>query len=234
MKYYESKISKIFSGKSFYLILALCLVAIGAAAWMAMDNFDNGGNTASYDDKNQNISSMDNTLINSDSNSTADDVDANASEPYEEVSSKEEYKPQQNSVANNFIMPLNGNVAKAFSDETLVYSNTYKDMRLHIGIDIVGNLGDEIHSCGNGVVVAIIDDAKCGKYVEIDHGNEVVARYCGFDKISVKEDDVVTAGTKLGTLGTVNDECLDKIHLHLEFHKAEKPVDPLKIIYPNN
>lgn len=235
MKYYESKISNVFKGKSFYFIIALCLIAIGVATWMAFDRISDGQGDPSDMNTTENISSAEAPSVpdRTDDTVSANDVGTDASEPYEssEAVSSEEPVPIA-PVANHFILPINGNIAKQFSSDTLVYSNTYKDMRLHTGIDIIGAAGDIIKSCGNGTVVAVIDDVKLGKYVELDHGNGVVARYCGLDKVSVEEGATVTSGEKLGTLGTVTDECLDETHLHLEFYKDEQPVDPLSLIYP--
>ena len=120
---------------------------------------------------------------------------------------------------------------KAFSNEDLVYSKTFGDLRLHIGLDLECEKGSSVVACGNGVVVAIINDALLGKYVEIDHGNGIVARYCGLaDNVSVKEGNIVSAGTKLGLIGEIPCECADDTHLHLEFYQDEIPVNPEVII----
>lgn len=235
MKYEKTK-SSILGGKSFYLIIALCLVAIGVAAWVAFDSVGNDDSAPSLPDSStaENNSSEETPPKTSSESTPADDVDTEQSdEPYssETTSSVEEEKPEP-PVATNYVLPINGNIIKNFSDDTLVYSNTYKDMRLHQGIDIVGKEGDIIKACGSGYVVAIIDDAKLGKYVEIDHGKGVIARYCGFATVAVEEGETVSAITKLGTLGTVIDECVDATHLHLEFYRDELPVDPLSVIYP--
>lgn len=233
MKYYESKFSKVFKGRSFYFMIALCLIAIGVAAWMAFDRIDDD-ETPKDMNTTENVSSAPSVPDTSfEETPSADNVGTDASEPYDSTDdTPSEDTPIAPPVANNFIMPVNGNISKQFSGDTLVYSNTYKDMRLHTGIDIIANAGDTVRACGNGVVVSIIDDAKLGKYVTVDHGNNVVARYCGLDKISVEEGETVDATTNLGTLGTVSDECLDASHLHLEFYKNEQPVDPLSVIYP--
>ncbi len=233
MKYYDAKVSKVFKGRSFYFMIALCLIAIGVAAWMAFDRIDSE-NTPQDMNTTENVSSAPSVPdVSEEEIPSADNAGTDASEPYEGTEkAPSEEAPTTPPAANNFVMPLNGNVLKQFSGDTLVYSNTYKDMRLHTGIDIVGNTGDTVRACGNGVVVSIIDDTKLGKYITVDHGNNIVARYCGLDKISIEEGDTVDATTNLGTLGTVNDECLDASHLHLEFYKDEQPVDPLSVIYP--
>lgn len=231
MDYNKSKSKGIFEGKGFYLIIALCLIAIGVAAWMALAKLDETPEPDLPNTIENGASSEDAPDTPSESEPPIDNVGNNASEPYEPpVESKPE---PETPVANNFTMPINGNVSKHFSDTTLIYSNTYRDMRVHLGIDIIGKVNDPVRSCGNGIVVAIIEDAKLGKYVEIDHGNGIVARYCGLGEIFVEEGDIVDATVKLGTILDLPEETVDAHHLHLEFYKEEKPVDPLSVIYPN-
>lgn len=237
MKYEKKKPTSIFEGKSFYLIIALCLIAIGAASWMAYDRVQNDAYPNTDSSITENTSSQAPAPVppTIEEEPPVDKVDTEKSDiPYHssETISSTEPESTEPPEATNFILPIMGNISKNFSDDTLIYSNTYKDMRLHSGIDIIAEVGSVIKSCGTGVVTAVIEDIKLGKYIEVDHGNNVVARYCGLDAIYVKEGDTVDAVTKLGTLGTVTEECLDDPHLHLEFLKDSKPVDPLSIIYP--
>ncbi len=227
MKYKETKISKFLAGKGFYLVLAGCLVATGVAAWTAWAGFTSP-DTAEKPKDNQSI-------ISSSEPSTDPVQQETSSEPYSssEESSSEEDEIDYTApvVAENFIYPLSGNVLKAYSDDELIFSKTFSDMRLHAGLDIEGEKGTAVKACGNGIVVAVINDEFLGKYVEIDHGNGIVARYCGLaDNVSVSEGDIVSAGVKLGLLGEVPCECEDAAHLHLEFYKDEFPVNPEVII----
>lgn len=225
MKYTETKISKFLSGKGFYLVLAGCLVATGVAAWTAWAGLSSP-ETAETPSSDQSLSS---------NISSADPVQQDTSDELyssDESSSEDEDSQSRGPVvANSFVYPLSGNVLKAFSDDELIFSKTFSDMRLHVGLDITGEAGCTVGSCGNGIVVAVKDDEFLGRYVEIDHGNGIVARYCGLaENLSVEEGDIVSAGTKLGLLAEVPCECEDDTHLHLEFYKDEYPVDPETII----
>lgn len=219
-----TKISDFFKGRGFYLVLAFCFVAIGVAAWtawagMVPDTLDNPENSS-------NISS----IPKDDTNEVQQNLQ---SQPYSSNESSSEKAPtvQKPVVAENFVYPLSGAVMKAFSNDELTYSATFGDLRLHIGLDLECEPGSAVSACGNGIVVAIIDDPMLGNYVEIDHGNGIVARYCGLSgTLSVKEGNVVSAGTKLGLIGNIPSECADQCHLHLEFYKDEIPVNPEVII----
>jgi murein DD-endopeptidase MepM/ murein hydrolase activator NlpD len=46
----------------------------------------------------------------------------------------------------------------------------------------------------------------------------------------VKKGDTVKAGQKIGSVGTVQCELVDKPHLHLEIKKSGKLIDPMSIL----
>ena len=225
MKITKNKIFDFFKGRGFYLVLAFCLVATGVAAWTAWAGMKTP-DVAEKPENSSNVSSLPDTT---------DQVQQEVtSEPYsseEEVHFEQEEESIEPVVAENFVYPLSGAVLKVFSIDELTYSATFNDLRLHTGLDLECEPGSAVGACGNGTVVAIVDDAMLGKYVEIDHGNGIVARYCGLsDKLSVVEGNIVSAGTKLGLIGDIPSECEDECHLHLEFYKDEMPVNPEVII----
>ena len=233
MNFEKGKHSKILKGKSFYIVIALCIIGIGAATWMSLAN---GGETPESE-KNESIVSTPDEPVKPESDMPtpipSDTVDTDKKdEPY--TPPKNETVTEERPIANTFVLPLSGNIQKAFSVDEVVYSNTYRDMRIHSGIDIAGKSGDVIKASGNGTVISVVDDAKLGLYVEIDHGKGLVARYCGLGSVAVEEGDTVDALTELGRLGEVPEECLDAVHLHLEFTKDSLPVDPLSVIYPED
>lgn len=220
MKFKKNSSTVNFTGKGFYIVLAGCLIATGIAAWTAFA----GINT--YEEE----PAPSQFIASNDEVSSETPAGTDASEPYGTESEVpiEDAPSSKPIVAENFFFPINGNILKGYSDTQLVYSATFKDMRLHSGVDIACEEGSIIKSCGEGVVVAIIEDNMLGRYVEIDHGNGMVVRYCGIaDATSVSEGDIVGAGTPLGALGTIPCECADSPHLHLEFYKDEYPIDPM-------
>ena len=224
MKVKMQTLRNFFAGKSFYLVLAGCLIATGVAAWTAYSSF------AHQNTDDDTISAPE--YISSEQQILDTPVAGEASELYSSVEeTSEPTLPQTEPVANSFVMPMDGDLIKTYSDSDLIYSKTYKDMRLHLGLDIRGDEGSSVKSCGDGKVVAIIEDSLLGVYVEIDHGNGIVARYCGLKgDLPVAEGDTVEAGQKIGLLSTLPSECEDGAHLHLEFYEEEYPVDPLVII----
>lgn len=221
----NSVISKFFSGKGFYMVLAGCLIAVGVAAWSAVAAINDQNTTKKPDNVNSYLSSEVPQIEEPVQNEVVD-------EPYSELSDTSEIESQTTNtkpVAAYFVMPVSGSVEKEFDAKTLQYSATFQDMRLHLGVDIIAEKGASVVACGDGTVSRIYTDLILGTIIEIDHGNGIVARYCGMDEnLLVDIDDVVTASQKIGTLGYVPGESADASHLHFEMLKNGKQVSPLK------
>ncbi len=221
----NSVISKFFSGKGFYMVLAGCLIAVGVAAWSAVAAINDQNTTKKPDNVNSYLSSEVPQIEEPVQNEVVD-------EPYSEPSDTSEIESQTTNtkpVAAYFVMPVSGSVEKEYDAKTLQYSATFQDMRLHLGVDIIAEKGASVVACGDGTVSRIYSDLILGTIIEIDHGNGIVARYCGMDEnLLVDIDDVVTASQKIGTLGYVPGESADASHLHFEMLKNGKQVSPLK------
>lgn len=222
----NSVVSKFFSGKGFYMVLAGCLIAVGIAAWSAVATIDKIENP---DQPDNDINSYVSSQPPPSENPVQNEID---DEPYSEPSDTtvDESKPTNTRpVAAYFVMPISGSVEKEFDEKTLQYSATFHDMRLHLGVDILAQKGASVVACGDGIVSNIYSDLSYGTIVEIDHGNGIVARYCGMDdNLLIKIDDVVSASQKIGTLSYVPGESADASHLHFEILKNGKQVSPLK------
>lgn len=131
-------------------------------------------------------------------------------------------------VANHFVMPLGGTVKKEFSGTKLVYSETFADWRHHDGVDIAAEKGTQVNSAGKGKVAKVFDDVNFGKTVVINHGNGVLAYYCGLNSVCVSKDDVVEISQKIGVVGDIPCEVADRAHLHLKVTVDGNLVDPIK------
>ena len=129
-----------------------------------------------------------------------------------------------------FVMPLTGEVLKECKTDELQYTVTYGDWRLHTGVDIAGALGAEVHAAGDGTVVSVKEDTKWGLTLVVNHGNGILATYCGLAAPLVKEGDTVAANQTIATLGEIPCESVEPVHLHLEMTKENTPVDPLHIM----
>ena len=130
--------------------------------------------------------------------------------------------------AETFSLPLEAGIAKTYSNGEMVQSKTMGDWRVHNGVDFKGTVGDAVKAINNGVVKAVYDDVLWGTVVEIDHGQGMIAKYCGLGKGSTPEvGEKVKINDRVGNLGTIPIESADDVHLHLEIFQDGKAVEPL-------
>lgn len=215
MKYYKSKTAKFLRGNGFYLVLALCMVAIGFAAYSAFD-------AVRLDDSQKEVSEIRQEI----KNEVKEEQTEKAEEELPPVAPTETKTEEK-----YFVSPLkDGATAKPWANDTLQYSLTLGDMRIHLGTDIVPLENKEVYSVFSGVVLAINENTELGNVVSVDHADGIVVRYCGLTGITVKAGDSITAGQKLGEVGIVTNECADEEHLHIEVLKDGEQINPATIL----
>ncbi|WP_409290855.1 peptidoglycan DD-metalloendopeptidase family protein [Peribacillus sp. SCS-37] len=100
--------------------------------------------------------------------------------------------------------------------------------RMHKGIDIAGPSNRTIKASDNGVVKFAGMSSGYGNKVIIDHQNGYETLYGHLASISIKEGDVVAAGTKIGVMGSTGDST--GVHLHFEVRKNGILKNPLNYI----
>ena len=206
-----------------YTLLLLGITAIGIGSYAAMKNenpvpqlpteidWDNQGGTVGAEKIETKL-----TVIPTEN--------VTESEPVPETTQSKDNLPYTGS----FTLPLGTEILKDYSDGEMVSSKTMGDWRIHNGIDFTGKDGSEILSIQRGTVTDVYEDEMWGTVIVIDHGNDIVAKYCGLKKDStVKKDDTVSKGQTIGKLGTIPVEQADGAHLHLEISVNGKNVDPL-------
>lgn len=106
----------------------------------------------------------------------------------------------------------------------------------HTGIDIVKerNALDTIVAAEKGKVIKIVSNVKgrdlskdYGNYIEIQHGNNTVTKYCHlkYNSIKVKVGQIVSKSQEIGYMGDTG--YTFGAHLHFQIIKNGKTVDPL-------
>ena len=226
MKYYETPKHKK-SGKKtvLYIAAAGCVIAIGAAVWMAAARNSSPG-TVPRQSEQQSEPIQDSSVGESSVPQITPSEPEPVSEPTEKPVEDAPYEEPQQAM----IMPVDGELIKDFSDTALQFSATYNDLRLHSAIDIGCENGTAVKAAGAGEVKAVEQSAALGGFVTVAHDNGVVFKYCGLDHISVSVGQKLKMGDPIGAVGTVPGECADKEHLHLEAVRDNKPISPLEVI----
>ena len=125
------------------------------------------------------------------------------------------------------ILPAKGEVLKPFSRE-LLYSETLKDWRAHLGIDYKGSATDPVYAAADGVVEKVYTDGAMGITIVIDHQNGFKTWYQNLstDKM-VKEGQTVRQGDTISGMGeTAICEMADGPHLHYAVEKDGELCNP--------
>jgi murein DD-endopeptidase MepM/ murein hydrolase activator NlpD len=217
----------------FYIIIIVALIVIASVSWIGLSNMND--NTADPDTSiiekpNNNNSNNDNSQeYNSNDSSYNSSIPEN---PKDFVSEIMPSTPTDDNVSNepytkSYTMPVNGDILKDFSTDTLQFSQTFGDMRLHPAVDIACKEGTFISALTDGKVLSIEESLTLGNVITIDHGDGVIVKYACIKDAKVKAGDKVKGGDLIGKAGTVPCESSDQPHLHLEATKNNKPVSVL-------
>lgn len=116
-------------------------------------------------------------------------------------------------------------VLAGFSNEKLQYNSVFGDWRAHNGVDLAASLGSSVSAAADGTVTEIGEGSN-GKYIKIDHGNDITAIYAQLNEIYPSEGDSVSAGSVIGTVGSSRGENVSEPHLHFEIIKGGSYVNP--------
>lgn len=131
-----------------------------------------------------------------------------------------------------FTWPVKGEVVDAFSPDRQRYDVTMADWRTHAGVDIGAEAGTPVKAASKGTVASIHKDDLLGTMLTIDHGNGLKSVYANLSELpTVSEGDSVATGDVIGAVGsTAIGESSQIPHLHLAFFKDDVPADPMKYL----
>ena len=95
----------------------------------------------------------------------------------------------------------------------------------HNGIDIVADGGTEVQAVQSGVVTESDFDKQYGNYMLIAHEGGTSTLYAQLKECKVEENDTITQGQVIGTVGKTGMATGE--HLHFELRQDGEPVDPI-------
>lgn len=128
-------------------------------------------------------------------------------------------------------LPVSGKLTQKHSVDVQVFSQTMRDFRVHLGIDIATAEDAEVFAAADGTVKKIWDDPMMGTCVAISHSGECVTVYKNLAKElteGLAEGTQVQQGQLLGHVGdTAMVEIAEEPHLHMEMTVKGLQVDPL-------
>ncbi|MEV5961227.1 peptidoglycan DD-metalloendopeptidase family protein [Kribbella sp. NPDC051952] len=97
----------------------------------------------------------------------------------------------------------------------------------HTGQDFPSAVGTPVRAVTDGVV-RVEHPAWAGNLVRIDHGNGLETLYAHLSKIDVADGQQVTAGQRIGAVGTEGNSTGP--HLHFEVRLGGDPVNPMPFL----
>ncbi len=98
--------------------------------------------------------------------------------------------------------------------------------KFHSGIDLGAPAGTTIVAAKAGTVVRSYMSSSYGNYTVIDHGGGVMTAYAHQSKRLVSVGDTVSAGEKIGLVGSTGNSTGN--HLHFEIYVNGSTVNPMK------
>ena len=146
-----------------------------------------------------------------------------------DISEKKDKTEETSSASElSFQKPVEGDIVRDFSKDSLVYSETLKEWVTHLGIDIKADKTTVVKSADAGKVKTIKNDPRFGITVVIEHSNGFETVYSNLlTSEFVVEGENVEKGQSIGTVGnTAIFEIADEPHLHFEILKDSVQVDP--------
>jgi murein DD-endopeptidase MepM/ murein hydrolase activator NlpD len=238
-KSFGTRVGDFLAGQGFYIVLFLCLAAIGISGYVLFSSLSTLGDSAAVSQPTQMVVDDAPSPSGTETAAAVPSPSASASPegsaPSAAASAQPSDSPSPAAAAQAeavtptaFTWPVNGGVIGSFSLEVLAYDPTMQDWRVHSGIDISAAVGATVMAIADGTVTAVFDDGLMGTAVTIDHGGELTSTYYNLAATpTVSVGDQVSRGAILGSVGTTAmAESALSSHLHLEMAQNGLSVDP--------
>ena len=131
----------------------------------------------------------------------------------------------------SFVLPVSGVLQKSHDADIQVFSDTMRDYRIHLGLDIGTVAGASVSAMADGVITQVFDDVSMGKCIAIRHSGDAYTIYKNLAAdlpAGITVGKSVRAGEVIGTVGeSAMVEIAEEPHLHVEMTVNGLAVDPL-------
>ena len=205
-----------FSGRGYYIAVALCLVAAGTIGYFALR------------ERPATIQQTDTPPVLdiqpiTPTQPVIQPAPVVVPDPVEETEITEpaELLPQ-------VVSPLDGTTVTVFSMTELLYDPTMADWRTHDGIDVQADEGSAVKTAAGGTVQSVTNDELMGTTVVIQHDGGYTTRYSSLQAdVPVTQGQTVAAGEIIGRVGSTSAaESRMGPHLHFSVSRDGAIIDP--------
>lgn len=225
------------AGRGFYIVLFLCVAAIGISGYYLFSTLSSGSEDVAAEGPAQVVvtpapsSSTTPKAVTPTVSPTPSPTPSAAPSPSATPTPSSTPAPSPSpsyQPTSAYTWPVEGEVIRDFSLEVLAYDETMGDWRTHNGIDIAAEVGMTVCAVSSGTVTDVYEDDLMGTTVIIDHGDGLYSTYANLaaEPAVAVGDDVMT-GDPIGRVGhTALAESSSAPHLHLEMSEDSFAVDP--------
>ena len=225
-------------GKGFYIVLFLCVAAIGISGYYLFSSLDLGGGDVAVAAPTQvvvtpapTVQAVKPSVNPAPSPSVRPSA---APEPSRTPTPTPEATPapETTPTVSIFVWPVRGQVVADWSLEVLAYDETMGDWRTHSGVDIAAPVGTQVMAAAAGTVASVEQDDLMGTTVTIAHAEGLTSIYANLGEVpTVEAGDHVNAGDIIGAIGTTAvAESARAPHLHFEMELDGNSVDPVSYL----
>ena len=125
----------------------------------------------------------------------------------------------------NFMIPAEGIVTGVYGTQR--YYNGKKG-NFHNGHDIAGDSGTPVYAPSSGKVVLAGNYYYNGKFIMINHGNNLISMFLHLNDIFIEQDQILKKGEIIGTIGSTG--LSTGPHLHWSVLLNNAYINPLALV----
>lgn len=239
-KPFVQRMGDFLEGKGFYIVLLLCVAAIGLSCYYLLASFTGTGEDTPVGGQAQITVTPTPVIPSAPSAVSTPRVTATPAPQSTQTAVQATATPEPTATPQAtpqaaptvWLWPVRGQVLTGHSVETLAYDPTMGDWRTHTGVDIAASAGTQVRAAAAGTVTAVEEDVMLGTAVTVDHGGGMYGLYANLASVpTVEVGDEVSAGDVLGSVGnTAIAESALPDHLHFSLTADGQAVDPLSYL----
>jgi len=132
---------------------------------------------------------------------------------------------RRRTILTNHRWPHSGPITSPFGMRTHPITGEYK---MHKGIDIDGETGDQVKASMAGVIDTSGVYGSAGNLIKIKHANGDLTSYMHLNERYVNVGDHVNTGDVIGTMGATG--AVTGSHLHYSIETPAGYIDPLSVL----
>jgi murein DD-endopeptidase MepM/ murein hydrolase activator NlpD len=216
----SNKVITFLKRNAVYIVLVLCVLAIGLSTALLLVN-DNGISP----DQSVDVIEPDTTP-----DTPADSIQPDVPDvPVDTPDTTPDTPVVVEKIT--FIMPVNTSNYTEYT-ATMAFNSTLNRFTAHKAIDFFAEEGTSVYAVYDGVVESVTNDFLKGYTVTIDHGDGLKTVYNSLaDGEGVMEGQRVKKGDVIGSVSITNrQEYKEGPHLHFEVFENDVAIDPIKYL----